>query len=70
FFGEPPADSYRRAFDYLRQHAESRNFPELWIGRSLYTPSLVVEAAVLAAISISGAAAKDDLESSRWISRQ
>lgn len=35
---------------YLWEHMNNRKFPELWIGKSLYTPHLLVEAVILSAI--------------------
>jgi len=52
--GPMPADTCRRAHDYLRDHLDGDDYPELWIGKGLYTPTTVVRAAVLAAYAISG----------------
>jgi halimadienyl-diphosphate synthase len=52
--GPVPADVYRRAHAYLREHVSDTDFAELWIGKGLYTPPTVVRAAVLAACVLSG----------------
>jgi halimadienyl-diphosphate synthase len=52
--GPVPADVYRRAHAYLREHVADTDFAELWIGKGLYTPPTVVRAAVLAACVLSG----------------
>jgi len=52
--GPVPADTYRRANAYLREHVDSTDHVELWIGKGLYTPPTVVRAAVLAAYVLSG----------------
>jgi halimadienyl-diphosphate synthase len=54
--GPVPADSMRRAGDYLGEHLDDTDFAELWIGKGLYTPPAVVRAAVLAAHVASRAA--------------
>jgi halimadienyl-diphosphate synthase len=54
--GPVPADSMRRACDYLGEHLDDSDFAELWIGKGLYTPPAVVRAAVLAAHAASQAA--------------
>lgn len=53
-FGPMPAETCRRAHDYLRDHLDRNDYPELWIGKGLYTPITVVRAAVLAAYASSG----------------
>ncbi len=52
--GPVPADTYRRAAAYLREHLDATDFAELWIGKGLYTPPAVVRAAVLSAYALSG----------------
>ncbi len=52
-FGPVPADTYRRAAAYLREHLDATDFAELWIGKGLYTPPAVVKAAVLSAYVLS-----------------
>lgn len=51
--GPVPADTYRRAADFLREHVDSSDYAELWIGKGLYTPPTVVRAAVVAAYALS-----------------
>jgi halimadienyl-diphosphate synthase len=51
--GPVPADAYRRAHAYLREHVDATDYAELWIGKGLYTPPTVVRAAVLAACVLS-----------------
>ena len=51
--GPVPADTYRRAAAYLRDHLDATDFAELWIGKGLYTPPAVVRAAVLSAYALS-----------------
>jgi len=36
---------------YLFEHINDRRFPELWIGKSLYTPHFLVEAVMLSALN-------------------
>jgi halimadienyl-diphosphate synthase len=43
-----PARVWRTAEAYLREHLDDPGFPELWIGKGLYTPVNVVRSAVLA----------------------
>jgi halimadienyl-diphosphate synthase len=54
--GPVPADTIKRAGDYLGEHLDDADFAELWIGKGLYTPPAVVRAAVLAAHVASRAA--------------
>jgi halimadienyl-diphosphate synthase len=51
--GPLPADLRRRAHAYLREHLDTTDHVELWIGKGLYTPPTVVRAAVLAACVVS-----------------
>ncbi|MGB3442064.1 MAG: hypothetical protein WBA97_25235 [Actinophytocola sp.] len=51
--GPVPADTYRRAAAYLREHLDATDYAELWIGKGLYTPPAVVRAAVLSAYALS-----------------
>jgi halimadienyl-diphosphate synthase len=51
--GPVPADTYRRAAAYLREHVDATDYAELWIGKGLYTPPTVVRAAVLSAYEVS-----------------
>lgn len=51
--GPMPADTLRRAGDYLGEHLDDTDFAELWIGKGLYTPPTVVRAAVLSAHVVS-----------------
>lgn len=57
--GPVPADTYRRAHAYLREHLDATDHAELWIGKGLYTPPTVVRAAVLAACVLSGPGSDD-----------
>jgi halimadienyl-diphosphate synthase len=43
---------FTMAGSYLREHVDDADFPELWIGKGLYTPRTVVRAATLAACAI------------------
>jgi halimadienyl-diphosphate synthase len=36
---------------YLLEHINDRQYPELWIGKSLYTPRFLVEAVMLSALN-------------------
>jgi halimadienyl-diphosphate synthase len=49
-----PAATWERAGRYLVDHLDGP-FPELWVGRSLYTPLAVVRAAVLAGAALAAA---------------
>ncbi|MGH3773386.1 MAG: hypothetical protein ACRDRW_18665 [Pseudonocardiaceae bacterium] len=51
--GPAPADTYRHAHTYLRQHLNTPTYAELWVGKGLYTPATVVRAAILAACTLS-----------------
>jgi halimadienyl-diphosphate synthase len=51
--GPVPADVRRCAHAYLREHLDTTDHVELWIGKGLYTPPTVVRAAVLAACVVS-----------------
>jgi halimadienyl-diphosphate synthase len=57
--GPVPADAFRRAHAYLREHVDATDYAELWIGKGLYTPPVVVRAAILAALVRSGKGAGD-----------
>jgi halimadienyl-diphosphate synthase len=57
--GPVPADVFRRAHAYLREHLDATDFAELWIGKGLYTPPTVVRAAVLAACVLSDQGSDD-----------
>jgi halimadienyl-diphosphate synthase len=52
--GPVAAEVNRRAHAYLREHLDTDDFAELWIGKGLYTPPAVVRAAVLSAYALSG----------------
>jgi halimadienyl-diphosphate synthase len=40
----------RRAADYLWERFDEQAYPELWVGKGLYTPFAVVRAAILGAL--------------------
>jgi halimadienyl-diphosphate synthase len=44
------ASIFHRGVDYLMAQMAQPEFPELWIGKSLYTPHVLVETAILSAI--------------------
>jgi halimadienyl-diphosphate synthase len=53
--GVLPQDSYRRAAldrgaRYLSERFDDTDYPELWVGKSLYTPYPIVQAAVIGAL--------------------
>ncbi|MFD8695486.1 prenyltransferase/squalene oxidase repeat-containing protein [Kitasatospora purpeofusca] len=48
----PPSDTWARAASYLGKHLDDTAYPELWVGKSLYSPHRVVQAAVLAGYHI------------------
>jgi halimadienyl-diphosphate synthase len=43
-------DATRRAADYLWERLDEQDYPELWVGKGLYTPYAVVRAAILGAL--------------------
>jgi halimadienyl-diphosphate synthase len=44
-----PKDPIKRGLDWLSDHAEPP-YPPLWIGKSLYSPELVVQSSILSAL--------------------
>lgn len=46
-----------RGASYLAQRFDDTDYPELWVGKGLYTPYAVVRAAVIAALRLCGGAA-------------
>ena len=44
------ARALQRGASYLSQHFDDTDYPELWIGKGLYTPYAVVRSAVIAAL--------------------
>jgi halimadienyl-diphosphate synthase len=57
-YGPVPADIYSRAHRYLTRRWNEQDYAELWIGKGLYTPISVVQAAILAGWKLSGDAAE------------
>jgi halimadienyl-diphosphate synthase len=53
--GPVPADTMRRAADYLRAHADDTDFAELWISKGLYITPVTVRAGILSAYTVSRA---------------
>jgi halimadienyl-diphosphate synthase len=46
-------DAMRRAVRYLWERFDRQDYPELWVGKGLYTPRAVVRAAILGALDAS-----------------
>ncbi|WP_165975673.1 terpene synthase family protein [Actinomadura rubrisoli] len=64
--GPAPRSAYDRARDRLREHLDATRHPELWIGKSLYTPTTVVRAAVLAGFAMASEAADRSVRPDFW----
>ncbi|TDP98039.1 halimadienyl-diphosphate synthase [Labedaea rhizosphaerae] len=51
--GPVPADTMRRAADYLGEHLDDPSYAELWMSKGLYIPVAPARAAVLSAYAVS-----------------
>lgn len=52
----PAAAAIGRGAGYLAQHFDDTDYPELWVGKGLYTPYAVVRSAIISALRLSGGA--------------
>ena len=44
------ADAIQRGASYVADRVDDRDYPALWIGKSLYTPPLIVRAIIISAL--------------------
>lgn len=50
------APAMARGVGYLAEHFDDTDYPELWIGKGLYTPYAIVRSAIIAALMLCGGA--------------